>query len=72
MGAKPNSKTRSLTDGFELKLLGSPAIYWQGEEQDLPSNKAFAMLSYLALRNDAVSRKDISEFLWNTTSTSSV
>ena len=72
MGAKPNSKTRSLTDGFELKLLGSPAIYWQGEEQDLPSNKAFAMLSYLALRNDAVTRKDISEFLWNTTSTSSV
>ncbi len=58
--------------GLNLKLLGIPKIYWQSELLELPPAKVFAMLCYLATRNESVTRHELAELLWQTNRTDSV
>ncbi len=57
---------------LELKLLGLPKLFFEGQELDAPGSKALALLCYLACQSEAVHRKALAELLWNTTSTTSV
>jgi DNA-binding SARP family transcriptional activator len=49
---------------LELNLFGIPKLYWEGEPLALPSPKNLAILSYLALSSESVSRKDLTELFW--------
>jgi DNA-binding SARP family transcriptional activator len=49
---------------LELNLFGIPQLCWEGESLSLPSPKNLAILSYLALKGESVSRKDLSELFW--------
>jgi DNA-binding SARP family transcriptional activator len=49
---------------LELNLFGIPELSWEGESLPLPSPKNLAILSYLALKGESVSRKDLSELFW--------
>jgi DNA-binding SARP family transcriptional activator/predicted transcriptional regulator len=49
---------------LELNLFGIPELRYEGELLSLPSPKNLAILSYLALKGESVSRKDLSELFW--------
>lgn len=49
---------------LELKLLGAPQLRWNGDEQPLPAPKQLALLGYLALQSDPVTREELLELFW--------
>jgi DNA-binding SARP family transcriptional activator len=49
---------------LELKLFGIPELSREGESLALPSPKNLAILSYLALRGESLSRKDLTRLFW--------
>ena len=49
---------------LELKLFGIPELSWEGEPLSSPSPKNLAILSYLALSPESISRKDLTELFW--------
>jgi DNA-binding SARP family transcriptional activator len=49
---------------LELNLFGIPEICWEGEPLSSPSPKNLAILSYLALSGESISRKDLTELFW--------
>lgn len=57
---------------LELKLLGVPELFYQGEKLDLPSPKNLAILAYLALRADARERSELMELFWQAGKASNV
>ncbi len=58
--------------GLSLKLLGPPELYWENELVESPPAKVFAMLCYLATRNEPVTRHELAELLWQSKRTDSV
>lgn len=49
---------------LSLKLLGKPALSWQGKPLETLPPKLLAMLSYLALQNEAKTRHELAEMFW--------
>ena len=49
---------------LEFKLFGIPELRWEGKPLILPSPKNLAILSYLALSSQSISRKDLSDLFW--------
>jgi DNA-binding SARP family transcriptional activator len=49
---------------LELNLFGIPELRWEGKLLALPSPKNLAILSYLVMSGERVSRKDLSELFW--------
>jgi DNA-binding SARP family transcriptional activator len=49
---------------LELNLFGIPEIRWEGTRLTSPSPKNLAILVYLALSGQSISRKDLSELFW--------
>ncbi len=49
---------------LELNLFGIPELRWEGARLASPSPKNLAILAYLALSGQSISRKDLSELFW--------
>jgi hypothetical protein len=56
----------AVDSGLTLRLLGPPAVRWQGEALALPTRKSLALLCYLAVWPGTVSRGELAEsaFEW--------
>ena len=57
---------------LSLDLLGPPHLAWQGTPFDPPPPKVLALLAYLALQDEPVNRRDLSELLWGTSKSGSI
>ena len=57
---------------LELKLLGIPSLFQNGEKLPNVSAKALALLTWLSLHERMFSRKELSELLWQTSSSASL
>jgi DNA-binding SARP family transcriptional activator len=64
--------TRETLTTLELRLIGVPQVFWEGQTLDLPPPKSFALLAYLAMKAAPLQRHDLSELLWGTTKSSSL
>lgn len=49
---------------LEGQLFGTPLFKWQGKLLELPTRKAKALLCYLAVKQSAVPREELTELLW--------
>lgn len=58
-------------EGLYAQLMGSPAIYWQGEQLSNSQPKLTALLAYLAQEQN-VSRQVLAEQFWNNPKSGSV
>lgn len=47
-----------------IRLLGSPTIYYKDTELELPTTKQFALLYYLIIQGNWVSREVIADLFW--------
>jgi DNA-binding SARP family transcriptional activator len=56
------------TSGLFINLLGYPEVFWRGEALNVPTQKALALLCYLATTQQAITREELSELLWSATS----
>ena len=51
-------------NGLAIRLLGSPHIELDGKPAALETRKATALLAYLAVRRDPVSRDSLAALFW--------
>ncbi len=57
---------------LELKLLGLPELFYEGEKLDLPSPKTLGILAYLAMRGSSRERGELLELFWDAGKASNV
>ncbi len=53
-----------VTSNLQLQLLGIPKLYWEGKLLATPTPKLLAMLCYLAVHEDPVTRQELAELFW--------
>jgi predicted ATPase/DNA-binding SARP family transcriptional activator len=58
------SASKTLGAGFFLQVLGSPGLKQGGQELSFKTRKSLALLVYLAVRRDSVSRAELDTLLW--------
>ncbi len=53
-----------VTSNLQLKLLGIPKLYWEGSLLATPTPRLLAMLCYLAVHEDPITRQELAELFW--------